>query len=678
MNDPNTPGQGYYNCQGFRTNGMEWIDPTNNDLPTRFPFAGDPVAGTGWLLSSVTTCKDMRGGLSSGPFDLAPGDSQEVVAGLVVGVGPDPMGSIIAMRYSDRMAQNLYDMNFELPSPPQPVISVSELDRCIVLTWDNAAESFSQSGYAFEGYNLWQGETAAGPWTRIATLDKANGITGIRDLEYVPILGEMVEHTVQYGTDSGLDFKWIVEEDGLGGGRLVNGRPYYFAVSAYAYGPERSPKVIECNKTAVTAMPHRPFLDTVFHACVGDTLAVVRTAGTGTAHVYPMIVDPASIVPGEYEVRFDADSSWSLWKGELCFFSGKRSASVDENYEVTDGLQVKVGGFTFYAPEDYSGITFVPEAASARFDYTNYAYFGYPANALGSWGTGTEDIALLQCDLEFRWTGEYGPSYTVVSQEVVPVKEGTGSIATFAGARQYAIKDHPMNPHPGSDEYFPIRIPFEAWDIENNIQINTFVYDRSQSLSTSPFYAFYPTNKTYFWTNALPYRETVLDVDNVSTHEGDYNTWSHVLYLSTWEKGDILRVTYRNPMVAGVDIFGFSTNGYEPTRSQETAESRINEINVFPNPYFGQNKLESSSYEQFVTFTNLPEDDCVIRIFSLSGQLVRTLVHDNGTPFERWNLENETGRVIASGMYIIHVRTAYGDRILKFGFVNRQTVYEHL
>ena len=109
-----------------------------------------------------------------------------------------------------------------------------------------------------------------------------------------------------------------------------------------------------------------------------------------------------------------------------------------------------------------------------------------------------------------------------------------------------------------------------------------------------------------------------------------------------------------------------------PQRAPVASAARLDEITVFPNPYFGKNADERGAYEQFVTFGNLPAMDCTLRIFTLSGQLVIVLKHDNGTPFERWDLLNSDGRPVASGMHIVHIQTAYGSRVLKLGVVNRQ------
>ncbi|MEK7671206.1 MAG: hypothetical protein AAB344_03190, partial [Bacteroidota bacterium] len=60
---------------------------------------------------------------------------------------------------------------------------------------------------------------------------------------------------------------------------------------------------------------------------------------------------------------------------------------------------------------------------------------------------------------------------------------------------------------------------------------------------------------------------------------------------------------------------------------------------------------------RFVTFSHLP-DQAIIRIFNLAGTLVRTLRKDdpvNTNQFLRWNLQNENGLPVASGIYIAYI-----------------------
>ena len=69
-------------------------------------------------------------------------------------------------------------------------------------------------------------------------------------------------------------------------------------------------------------------------------------------------------------------------------------------------------------------------------------------------------------------------------------------------------------------------------------------------------------------------------------------------------------------------------------------------------------------------FTNLPTSgECTIRIFDLAGQPVKSLYHTNETPYEVWDLTNNFGLPVASGMYITHIKTDGGEKILKLGIV---------
>jgi len=57
--------------------GQPFADPQGNK--TKFIFPGDPVTGTGWIESNNFQPSDVRQGMAVGPFNMAPGDTQEVV-----------------------------------------------------------------------------------------------------------------------------------------------------------------------------------------------------------------------------------------------------------------------------------------------------------------------------------------------------------------------------------------------------------------------------------------------------------------------------------------------------------------------------------------------------------------------------------------------------------------------
>ncbi len=105
---------------------------------------------------------------------------------------------------------------------------------------------------------------------------------------------------------------------------------------------------------------------------------------------------------------------------------------------------------------------------------------------------------------------------------------------------------------------------------------------------------------------------------------------------------------------------------------RRAGEDRLAKINVFPNPYLGSSGRERFLRQTFVTFTNLPQK-CKIRIFTLNGDLVRVIDRDNpNSSLEDWNLRNSSNIPVASGMYLVHIETEFGNKILKLGVIMRQ------
>lgn len=133
------------------------------------------------------------------------------------------------------------------------------------------------------------------------------------------------------------------------------------------------------------------------------------------------------------------------------------------------------------------------------------------------------------------------------------------------------------------------------------------------------------------------------------------------------------------------DVYQFTTlDG--TTLSPQDEQDLWEMVNVYPNPLYGYNELSnyytSTPDEPFVTFTNLPEQ-ITIKIYSLSGSLLRTLTTDDKTspqsPFLNWDLLNESGLRVASGMYLAIVSSPiYGDKTLKLAIIMPQKQIQRL
>jgi hypothetical protein len=100
----------------------------------------------------------------------------------------------------------------------------------------------------------------------------------------------------------------------------------------------------------------------------------------------------------------------------------------------------------------------------------------------------------------------------------------------------------------------------------------------------------------------------------------------------------------------------------------EEQKARLDEIGITPNPYRGTSAYEVNNLSNEVRFTNLP-DVATIRVFTLSGTLVRTMVKDSpGIRSLSWDLTAEERLPLGSGMYLIHVDVpGVGAHVIKFG-----------
>jgi hypothetical protein len=125
------------------------------------------------------------------------------------------------------------------------------------------------------------------------------------------------------------------------------------------------------------------------------------------------------------------------------------------------------------------------------------------------------------------------------------------------------------------------------------------------------------------------------------------------------EEGTIFRITSNKPNTTA-DKFTFTAPA-PPSYSADVAKSDVDKINVYPNPYYGTNSEEIGRFGNFVTFNHLPADqEVTIRIFALNGVQVRKLekhadASANESQFFRWDLLNETGLPVASGVYITYI-----------------------
>ena len=315
---------------------------------------------------------------------------------------------------------------------------------------------------------------------------------------------------------------------------------------------------------------------------------------------------------------------------------------------------------------------------NANYTLNDFTYFGYPdgtvAASLGAYvagATGTTDINKLQQDYEIRWTGVTGD--TTIGGITINITKSGGSMITLFGASGYSLANHPLNPSPGTNAPFALRVPFEIWNVDNNQQVNALFWDRAGNPTVNGGTTWIQTTRNYLWVVNSAYSSNV--IAPLSQDVVDNGTWNWVLYKSTFTNGDILKINYDNPIQIGTDKYLFSTKG--SSFSTELAKTQVDKINVFPNPYYGVNTEELNKYNKFVIFSHLPTK-ATIRIFNLAGVHVRTINKDDVNQFQRWDLANESGLPVASGLYIAYIDLPdLGEtKILKIAIIQEQQILD--
>lgn len=134
-------------------------------------------------------------------------------------------------------------------------------------------------------------------------------------------------------------------------------------------------------------------------------------------------------------------------------------------------------------------------------------------------------------------------------------------------------------------------------------------------------------------------------------------------------------------------IYEFDLTPYAAVRNNKgAATSALADCNIVPNPYYAYSAYETSVLENTVYLTNLP-NKCNITIFNAGGAIVRKFNrndNNDGTSGGgsknlflntiKWDLQNNRGVPISSGMYYIHIEgDDLGDRVLKFFAIMKPT-----
>ena len=469
-----------------------FVDPITGFAET-FVLAGDPTSATGWVDGIILPPGDRRLVMNTGPFEMVIDDTQDVVVGLIGGMGINNLSSVAVLKYNDKFAQFAYDNDFNLPQPPPaPTVSVFEGDGYITLNWAEvaayqASENYSQAGFKFEGYKVYQlpnATASAADGAVVAIYDVPNGVKVISEPALDGATGLFFDKPAHVGGDFGVSRMVVIKNDALKNRPITNDRPYYFGVVAYAYLEDNAGapfKSLESSLQVITITPKKPNPGTAYEVDTGDYFDMAHSAGTSDGQARIEVIDPGAVTGHNYKVTFEDDGAGTLlWNVTDLTTSNKILSGYsqgatfsDPGYPAADGLAWKVtgppnafkkfnvvankdGSCTEEAPcqgtQDWGGFgSLVPDTSPGRVNQSDgYAWFFHGGGASNNaYDTMISRIIrgsgwkyLIPNDFEYRFTYE---------------DDNYAWAAYTSGAL--------------------VRVPFEIWDVTQGVRLTSWFYD---------------------------------------------------------------------------------------------------------------------------------------------------------------------------------------------------------
>jgi len=81
----------------------------------------------------------------------------------------------------------------------------------------------------------------------------------------------------------------------------------------------------------------------------------------------------------------------------------------------------------------------------------------------------------------------------------------------------------------------------------------------------------------------------------------------------------------------------------------------LKNVSVVPNPYFSRSEFNETEHMRRIRFTNLTEN-CQINIFTINGELVSTILHNNISSGNAWwDMRTINNQEVAPGLYLYHI-----------------------
>ena len=598
----------------FYDDGREWPKRLYN-LFTNPDSAYDPLQQVlGYNIAFL---------FASGPFQLKVGKTERFSLALAFG------RDLTELRTTTKVVQQIYKANYQFSvPPPMPTLNAYAGNRFVTLNWDNAAErGFDPltNSNDFEGYRIYRSTDPA--FLDPQVIISGNGVDPIGNGKPL-VQFDLVDNVSGYSQTSveGVAY-YLGNNTGIThtftDTTVTNGQNYYYAVTSYNTGVDsiqiypsenaiavsqtlRGGTILPKNVVNVTPNPPVPGFVSA------DAVEILHNQGTGTGSINIQIKNP-SIVPDNHDFQIE-------------FYNHTDSVSAD-HYTLVD-LNTK----------------------DTLFD------FGNDFNAAGIGPNGGGVLPLI---------------YTIPTVQIDSVNSGLTRVSNTNVNYKYRYSPS-----------FPIGLIRPGFPENIDIIFSDVVQDTSQPAAGVPaiFSKFKIMAKTASGDEKLRFRFRNLDKSGLFDTPGDYIevlTTFNNQEKATWKIeidtagltgivitppsiGDIYKIRIKIPY-SDKDKFSFTTKA-QSVNVEKSLKDFSGQPYVVPNPYVGAASFEPQKFgvsgrgERKIEFRNIPINS-IIRIFTLSGELVNTL-NQNGNievGAVAWDLRNRDRLEVAPGLYIYHV-----------------------
>lgn len=616
--------------------------------------------------------------VSSGLFPLDAGQIERISFAVVMGNAvrcpgnADFTGAKADALRKRTYAQLAYEEDYQFAQAPlEPTVTAvattNEYGRPqVTLYWDEVAEGSidrflagipGAPGQDFEGYRIYRSTDPAfqdaqqitdaygnpAPWLKpIAQFDLDNGIRG---LDYaVPFNGV----SFYMGDDTGIEHTWTDTT-------VQAGQVYYYAVRAYDQGyrplnisPAESNlrisidpitgRVTDFGKSIAIIKAEAP----VAGYLPPNVSAVTQMAGTATGSIGYRIVDPSRVRDNTtYRITFE-DTTYIGAAGDPDTLRTK-------NYTLVNATNPSQLDTLIERRRPTSTGLDLPVADGVQIILNNDRRFGLDTTRTRYSRSDMWKVELTGWREGFVIGKQYARDYTLAFG---PVGIDTSTTYDLDG-QGFIVPAVPVN--------FTLRDPL------TNAKVKFAFFEKD------------PTGGPGRFTGLLDpfFRDNIIILEPKS---GDtlVVSWAIVANYDSvrtvYAPGDSVSIVTRKSFNHR-DVFEYTTRAhyFDP----KLAASELDKIKVVPNPYVAaaswepRNPFPTGRGQRSIHFTHLPQQ-CTIRIFSVSGELVATIDHNstllNGTA--EWNLLSRDQLQVSYGVYIYHVEApGVGTKVGKFAII---------